>query len=118
MENDRLYLLILQWNAPIQISPHDSNTIYTGANRFFKSTDRGDTWTASADLSKQIDPATLHGTVVLVRLAHVEAFERRVPYVNPFDRKNLNRVFPGRPDTRWFGGSAEAVATLGIPVPF
>ena len=73
---------------------------------------------AAQRLLTEIDPATLRGTVVIVRLAHVEAFEQRVPYVNPFDRKNLNRVFPGRPDTRWFGDSAEAVATLGIPVPF
>jgi uncharacterized protein len=42
----------------------------------------------------------------MVRLAHVEAFEQRVPYVNPFDRKNLNRVFPGRAD----GTQAERIA--------
>ena len=29
-----------------------------------------------------------------------------MPYVNPFDRKNLNRVFPGRPD----GTQAERIA--------
>ena len=47
------------WNTPIRLSPHDPRTVYTGANRFFKSTDRGDTWTASEDLSKQIDRRTL-----------------------------------------------------------
>ena len=61
---------------------------------------------AAQRLLARIDPQTLHGTVVLVRLAHVEAFEQRVPYVNPFDRKNLNRVFPGRPD----GTQAERIA--------
>ena len=61
---------------------------------------------AAQRLLGQIDAGTLAGTVVLVRLAHVEAFEQRVPFVNPFDRKNLNRVFPGRPD----GTQAERIA--------
>jgi len=61
---------------------------------------------AAQRLLPRIDPATLGGTVVLVRLAHVEAFEQRVPYVNPFDRKNLNRVFPGKAD----GTQAERIA--------
>ena len=53
---------------------------------------------AAQRLLETIEPAQLRGTVLLVRIAHVPAFEERVPYVNPFDRKNLNRVFPGRPD--------------------
>jgi uncharacterized protein len=61
---------------------------------------------AAQRLLARIDAATLRGTVVLVRLAHVEAFEHRVPYVNPHDRKNLNRMFPGRPD----GTQAERIA--------
>lgn len=52
---------------------------------------------AAQRLLTRLDPARLRGTVVMVRLAHVEAFEQRVPYVNPFDRKNLNRAFPGSP---------------------
>lgn len=43
------------WNTPIHLSPHNPRTIYVGANKFFKSVNRGDTWTASADLTKQID---------------------------------------------------------------
>ncbi len=61
---------------------------------------------AGQRLLARIDPATLRGTVLLVRLAHVEAFEQRVPYVNPFDRKNLNRMFPGKAD----GTQAERIA--------
>jgi photosystem II stability/assembly factor-like uncharacterized protein len=34
-----------QWNSPVAISAHDHNTIYYGGNFFFKSTDRGDSWT-------------------------------------------------------------------------
>lgn len=43
------------WNTPVLISPHDSKTIYYGGNKLFKSTDRGDTWTASIDLTTQQD---------------------------------------------------------------
>ncbi len=40
------------WNAPILLSPHDSKTLYYGAQYLFKSTDRGDTWAKiSPDLS-------------------------------------------------------------------
>src|SRR5690606_25471909 len=48
------------WNTPIVLSPHDSNTIYVGANKVFKSTDRGQTWTAiSPDLTQSTDRETL-----------------------------------------------------------
>jgi hypothetical protein len=47
------------WSTPIHISPHNPRTIYVGANRLFKSVNRGDTWTASPDLTKQIDRSTL-----------------------------------------------------------
>lgn len=43
------------WNTPIHISPHNPRVIYVGANKLFKSLNRGDTWTASIDLTKQID---------------------------------------------------------------
>ena len=41
------------------MSPHNSRILYVGGDRFFKSVDRGDTWTASADLTKHIDRNTL-----------------------------------------------------------
>ena len=53
----------------------------------------------------------LSGSVILVRIAHVEAFEQRVPFVNPFDRKNLNRMFPGRAD----GSQTERIAWASRP---
>jgi photosystem II stability/assembly factor-like uncharacterized protein len=43
------------WNSPILISPHDSKTVYYGGNRLFRSTNRGDEWTRSADLTKNLD---------------------------------------------------------------
>jgi photosystem II stability/assembly factor-like uncharacterized protein len=43
------------WNTPMVLSPHNPRIIYVGGDRFFKSLDRGDTWTASADLTKRIN---------------------------------------------------------------
>ena len=43
------------WNTPFILSPHDPNIIWYGGNRLFKSYNRGDTWVASADLTKQVD---------------------------------------------------------------
>ena len=43
------------WNSPFILSPHDPRTIYLGGNRLFGSQDRGETWTMSGDLTKNID---------------------------------------------------------------
>ena len=43
----------LGWTMPIVISPHDPNVIYTSAERIFKTTDEGRSWTAiSPDLTR------------------------------------------------------------------
>jgi photosystem II stability/assembly factor-like uncharacterized protein len=47
------------WNTPLLMSPHDPNTIWIGGNRLFKSTNRGESWTESADLTKQVDRCTV-----------------------------------------------------------
>jgi photosystem II stability/assembly factor-like uncharacterized protein len=48
------------WNTAIHISPHDSSTIYAGANKVFRSTDRGHSWQAiSPDLTQNVDRETL-----------------------------------------------------------
>jgi len=48
------------WDAPLLISPHDHKTLYFAANKVFKSTDRGNSWSViSDDLTQQIDRNTL-----------------------------------------------------------
>src|SRR3954466_7652234 len=42
------------WNTPFILSPHNSRTVYLGGDRLFRSFDRGDTWVASPDLTKNI----------------------------------------------------------------
>ena len=45
-----------QWSSPIAVSAYDHHTIYYGGNYFFKSTDRGNSWTRLGnDLTGGID---------------------------------------------------------------
>lgn len=44
------------WDSPIIISRHNNSRLYFGANKLFRTDDRGENWTAiSGDLSRQID---------------------------------------------------------------
>ncbi|MGD8817860.1 MAG: hypothetical protein PVJ51_11810, partial [Acidobacteriota bacterium] len=43
------------WNTPFILSPHNADTVFAGGNRLFTSRDRGETWTMSPDLTKNID---------------------------------------------------------------
>lgn len=45
-----------------------------------------------------LDPKTLAGTVILVHVANMPSYLGRTIYYSPADNKNLNRVFPGKPD--------------------
>ena len=43
----------LGWTQPVMVSPHDSHELYTSAERVFKTTDEGKSWTAiSPDLTR------------------------------------------------------------------
>src|SRR5205823_1971725 len=42
------------WNTPFALSPHNPSTIYLGAERLFKSMDRGNTWVMSDDLTRNV----------------------------------------------------------------
>jgi len=59
-------------------------------------------------LKESIDPACLSGTLILVHIANLPGFQRRTIYYNPYDWKNLNRVFPGNPE----GSQAERIADV------
>lgn len=54
----------------------------------------------------ELDPVQLSGTVIIVHIANLPSFTERTIYRGPFDRKNLNRVFPGTPD----GTASERIA--------
>jgi predicted deacylase len=49
-------------------------------------------------LRATVDPAVLSGAILMVHVANVPSFLGRTVYFSPVDGKNLNRVYPGRPD--------------------
>lgn len=63
---------------------------------------------------EEIDPITLAGTVILVHIANVPSFVHRTIYRGPWDLKNLNRVFPGKPDGTGSERIAHAITTQVI----
>ena len=52
------------------------------------------------------DPNSLRGTLLVLPILNVRGFKQRSIYVMPEDGKNLNRMFPGKPD----GSTSERLA--------
>jgi photosystem II stability/assembly factor-like uncharacterized protein len=62
------------WNSPLIVSPHDHKRLYLGAERVFRSDDRGNSWRAiSGDLTRQIDRNEL---AVMGRIWSVDAISK------------------------------------------
>ena len=45
-----------------------------------------------------LNPADISGTVIIVPLINIPSFEQKVPHLNPVDKKNMNRFYPGKMD--------------------
>jgi len=54
--------------------------------------------TALQRLRGTLDPASLSGTILMVHVANPPSFLGRTIYTSPIDGKNLNRMYPGKPD--------------------
>jgi photosystem II stability/assembly factor-like uncharacterized protein len=64
------------WSSPLIISPHDHRRLYYGADRLFRSDDRGESWVAvSGDLSRDIDRNKLK---VMGRVWSVDSIAKNV----------------------------------------
>ena len=61
---------------------------------------------AALEVGRSLAPQGLRGKVIIAPVANMPAFQARSIYVCPLDGKNLNRVFPGRPD----GSASEQIA--------
>ncbi|HSE31676.1 MAG TPA: M14 family metallopeptidase [Pyrinomonadaceae bacterium] len=49
-------------------------------------------------LIAMLDPAEISGTVIVVPLINIPSFEQKIAHLNPVDRKNMNRFYPGKID--------------------
>jgi predicted deacylase len=56
---------------------------------------------AAIRLGRELDPAHVHGILLVMPLLNRPGFYERSVYVNPEDGENLNRVFPGDPKGKW-----------------
>ncbi|MCD1117738.1 succinylglutamate desuccinylase/aspartoacylase family protein [Chryseobacterium turcicum] len=50
---------------------------------------------AVQELLKEIQPENIKGSLIIIPIANVESFQKRTPFINPLDQKNLNTAFPG-----------------------
>lgn len=49
-------------------------------------------------LIAMVNAAEVSGTVIIVPLINIPSFEQKVPHLNPIDKKNMNRFYPGKMD--------------------
>ena len=93
------------WETPLLISSHNSNTLYIGGNFVFKSTNRGDAWTA---ISPELTMEKV-GTLTTIAESPVDG---NVLYAGTDDGnvwatrdgknwKNITSNVPGMPGKRW-----------------
>ncbi|SFW18369.1 hypothetical protein SAMN02927921_00394 [Sinomicrobium oceani] len=63
----------------------------------------------------ELRPEALNGTLVIIPIANTPAFFGRAVFLNPQDKKNLNRVFPGDPQGSVTERIADYIARHIIP---
>ena len=71
---------------------------------------------ATQKLLKQIDPSQLKGTLIILPITNVGAFYGYTPYINPIDKRNINRSFPGREGGSVSEKIAHFISTKIIPI--
>jgi uncharacterized protein len=65
---------------------------------------------AAIRLGREIAPGQIRGTLSLLPVVNVPGFENRTPYVNPIDRVNVVKSWPGKPT----GGTLTDVITHAL----
>ena len=71
---------------------------------------------ATQELIREIKPSKLNGTLIIIPITNIGAFYGYSPYVNPIDKKNINRIFPGKKDGTVSEKIAHYVANKIIPL--
>jgi photosystem II stability/assembly factor-like uncharacterized protein len=91
------------WNTPVEISPFNTNVLYYGSQKLYRSTNRADTWSAiSGDLTGGEHPSgsTSYGTLTCIAPSYMN---QNVIYTGSDDGK-VNVTFDG-------GGNWQAIDT-------
>ncbi|MEM1448710.1 MAG: glycosyl hydrolase [Planctomycetota bacterium] len=107
--------LRFNWNSPILMSAHNSEVIYFGGNRVFKSFDRGDTWSVhSPDLTtkdeEKIAGNVPHCTITTIAESKLDpglllvGTDDGLVHMSTnggYDWTNMTGQFPGAPPNWW-----------------
>ena len=64
---------------------------------------------ASIRLARNLDPAKLRGSVCIVHVVNLPAFQSRTQYMNPLDGKNLNKIRDNIPSPKAAGSISHRI---------
>ena len=73
------------WNTPIAMDPADNNTLYTGAQSLFKTTNRGDVWTVASPPVVNTNGPSGNLTFGSVTTIDVSSFDSDIIYLGTDD---------------------------------
>jgi len=88
------------WDTPMTLSPHDPATIFVGANRMYRSTDRGHSWVA---VSPDLTTATNRDTLMLMGVKNSDVRLARNDGVSAFGTLSTLAESPSRAGIYWAG---------------
>ena len=90
------------WATPLIMSSFNPNVLYAGGNRLFTTTDRGDTWSMSPDLTGRVDTDTM--AIMGVR--------GRAPYCHGTNAKIARgqECILSKNDGTWYYGTLTTIA--------
>ena len=71
---------------------------------------------ATQELIKELNPKELVGIVIILPITNIGSFYNKTPYINPLDKKNINRIFPGKKNGTVSEQIANFISTQVIPV--
>ena len=90
------------WNAPFEISPHNPAVVYMAAQYFFKSNNRGDTWTMNpTDLSKNVNRWSAE--LPIMNVAGDKPMAEKHDGYSASSLATQVRESPSRPGVLWIG---------------
>ncbi len=90
------------WNAPFEISPHNPAVIYMAAQYFFKSNNRGDTWTMNTtDLTKHVN--RWNAEMPIMNLAGDKPMVAKHDGYSSSSLATQIRESPSKPGVIWIG---------------
>ena len=71
---------------------------------------------AIQDMIQELNPEELSGTLIVLPITNMGSFYTRTPYINPLDKKNINRIFPGDDEGTVSEQIVDFISTKIIPV--